>query len=396
MEVWTAVEAIYQSRTKHIRVDLDRKLQNTKLGSEGDVRAHFMSLTDLRKELSSMGKNYNDDEFALILLGSLPSSYESTISVINAVAYQVNADITPDQVVRLVTTEFDRRQMTKGKNNADKGIAANAQRQRDRRRNAECINCHRLGHFKSDCWAKGVDKEGQRPPRRNDNTDNRNDNRGNGGRNDGAGNRINRNRNSDNRNDDRNDDRNDNANTPADDIGAGAPIDFLNEDRSPSFPQAAHNTAHIHRQPEVEIELYDSSASRHLSPYRHRFTNYRAIPPRAITAPDQRVVYAIGTGDLQINVPNGSATTPILLRDTLYAPEIALTIISISRITRTGSSVTFKDKSCEIKNKSGKVIGTIPVSSNGLYKVEHNHLAESAKTGVEQVGMLEDVATSGI
>ena len=97
-------------------------------------------------------------------------------------------------------------------------------------------------------------------------------------------------------------------------------------------------------------------------------------------ATDNRVFYAIGTGDLQIDVPNGSATTPILLRDTLHAPEMTLTIISISRITRAGNSVTFKDKSCEIKNKSGKVIGTIPVTSNGLYKVEHNHSAASAKS----------------
>ena len=347
MEVWRAVETFYLSRTKYIRVDLDKKLQNAKLDSEGDVRAHFMSLTDLREQLSSMGKHYDEDEFAAILLGSLPSSYESTISAMNAVAYQINADITPDQVIRLVTSEFDRRQIMKGQNNAD-------ERKRDGRRNVECLNCHRRGHFKSDCRAKGGDKEGQRPPRRNDITDNPG--------------------------------RNENANTATADIEEWTAIEEIDEDRHPSFPQAAYSTDHISRQPEVEIELYSSGAMRHMSPFCHRFTNYRTIPPRAITATDNRVFYAIGTGDLQIDVPNGSATTPILLRDTLHAPEMTLTIISISRITRAGNSVTFKDKSCEIKNKSGKVIGTIPATSNGLYKVEHNHSAASAKS-VEHVGI---------
>ena len=342
MEVWRAVETFYLSRTKYIRVDLDKKLQNTKLDSEGDVRAHFMSLTDLREQLSSMGKHYDEDEFAAILLGSLPSSYESTISAMNAVAYQINADITPDQVIRLVTSEFDRRQIMKGQNNVD-------ERKRDGRRNVECLNCHRRGHFKSDCWAKGGDKERQRPPRRNDITDNPG--------------------------------RNDNANTTTADIEEWTAIKEIDEDR---HPQAAYSTDHIPRQPEVEIELYSSGATRHMSPFCHRFTNYRTIPPRAITAANNRVFYAIGTGDLQIDVPNGSATTPILLRDTLHAPEMTLTIISISRITRAGNSVTFKDKSCEIKNMSGKVIGTIPATSNGLYKVEHKHSAASAKS-VEHV-----------
>jgi len=59
-------------------------------------------------------------------------------------------------------------------------------------------------------------------------------------------------------------------------------------------------------------------------------------------------------------------------------PEMALTIVSISHIASIGNTVTFEDKSCKIKNKSGKVIGNIPASTNGLYKVEHSHMASSA------------------
>ena len=96
--------------------------------------------------------------------------------------------------------------------------------------------------------------------------------------------------------------------------------------------------------------------------------------------------YAIGTGDLQINVPNGDTTTPILLHDTLHVPDMVLTIVSIGRITSTGNTVTFKEKSCEIKNKSGKTVSNVPCNSNGLYKVDHAHSA-SAISPVEQVDM---------
>jgi transposase InsO family protein len=121
-----------------------------------------------------------------------------------------------------------------------------------------------------------------------------------------------------------------------------------------------------------------------MSPFRHRFKNYRSIPPRAITAANKCTFYAIGTGDLQVDVPNGDATTQVLLRDSLHAPEMALTIISIGRITSASHSVTFEPKSCKIKNPAGKLIGNIPASSNGLYKVEHAYFAANTSP-VERV-----------
>jgi hypothetical protein len=145
-----------------------------------------------------------------------------------------------------------------------------------------------------------------------------------------------------------------------------------------------YTTEHPSCQPDVEIELYDSGASRHMLPFLHRFKNYRSTPPRAITAANKRTFYAIGTGDLQVDVPNGGATTQVLLRDTLHAPEMALTIISIGRITSAGHSVIFEPKSCKIKNPAGKLIGNIPASSNGLYKVEHAYFAANTSP-VERV-----------
>src|SRR6266478_3675271 len=112
-----------------------------------------------------------------------------------------------------------------------------------------------------------------------------------------------------------------------------------------------------------------------MSPLRHRFTNFHPIPPRPITAADSQVFYAIGAGNLKIDVPNGSSFTSITLRDTLYALDMRQTIVSISRITAAGHSLTFEGMRCKIVNKAGKVVGDIPLSPNGLYKVEHSLVA---------------------
>ena len=365
MEFWNAIKDIYQSRSKMITVVLGKKLQNTKLEEDEDARAHFTKLSDLREQLASMGKNYDDDEYASILLGSLPSSYEPTISAINAAAYLSNTTVTPNGVIRLVTRQYDRRVIRKDKTKSgpEEALAVNGQRKD--RRNVECHNCHRKGHYKSECWAKGGDKEGHYPPKGGGNNNNRSNH------NNGISNNHNQDRKSKNWNDgdnnrsNRNNTRN-NSNPPQTAYSAGQ---FILQPRP---------------QPEVEVELYSSGASRHMSPFQQRFTNYRSIPPRGITAANKQVFYAVGTGDLQIDVPNENATTPVVLRDTLHVPEIAFTIVSIGRITSTGNTVTFENQSCKIKNKAGKIIGDIPTSSNGLYKVEHAHVASAASV-VEQV-----------
>jgi hypothetical protein len=118
-----------------------------------------------------------------------------------------------------------------------------------------------------------------------------------------------------------------------------------------------------------------------MSPFQHCFTNLRSIPPRPITAANNRIFYATGMGDLQINVPNGSESMHITLRDTLYTPEMTLTIISISKIASAGYSVIFKGKICKIKNKSGKTVGKIKARPNGLYRVDRPILAAAVTAG---------------
>jgi len=120
----------------------------------------------------------------------------------------------------------------------------------------------------------------------------------------------------------------------------------------------------------AEVELYNSGASRHMSPFCERFVTYREIPARPITAANNHVFYAVGAGDLQIQVLNGASSSKVLLRDALHTPEMGLTVVSIGCIVKAGFAVQFEDGSCKIK-KGGSIVGSIPTRANGLFKVEH-------------------------
>jgi hypothetical protein len=122
-----------------------------------------------------------------------------------------------------------------------------------------------------------------------------------------------------------------------------------------------------------EAELYNLEVSQHISPFRQCFITYCAISPCPITTADKRTFYAVGIGDLRIEVPNGPRSTQILLKDTLHAPDIGLTVVSIGWITSSGHSVAFKGNKCQIKNQNDVIIGRIPISVNRIYKVQHKY-----------------------
>jgi hypothetical protein len=63
-----------------------------------------------------------------------------------------------------------------------------------------------------------------------------------------------------------------------------------------------------------------------VSPFGERFANYKSILPCPITTADKRIFYAVGMGDLRIEVPNGESSTPIVLKDVLHALDMGITI----------------------------------------------------------------------
>ena len=100
---------------------------------------------------------------------------------------------------------------------------------------------------------------------------------------------------------------------------------------------------------------------------------------------DKRLFYAVGAGDIQIEVLNGATTSNVLLKDTLPTPEIGVTIVMISRIAKAGNSVCFTGNFCKIKNRNGNVIGCILKNANGLYKMQHNLSASMALERIDSI-----------
>ncbi|KAJ7187493.1 hypothetical protein GGX14DRAFT_485497 [Mycena pura] len=108
-----------------------------------------------------------DDNFIAILLGSLPESYDPYLAALTATSALLNQTIDPDTYIRGIGDEADRRGI-KNRAKEEKEAAYNANggsaghgRRGKRSSTVECYNCHKKGHIKAECWAKGGGKEGQ-------------------------------------------------------------------------------------------------------------------------------------------------------------------------------------------------------------------------------------------
>jgi LTR polyprotein gag-polypeptide-like protein/Pol polyprotein len=368
-DLWDTLKALFEGKSRTLLIDLGRKLQNTCYSDNEDVHAHLKKLADLHERLSTFGRTVDDNEYVSVLIGSLSTSYDTTINTLTTSCDVTNTDITPTAIIQIATNEYEKHLLCKGKGKTQDEAFTAKEQHKNKCKNVECFNCHRKGHYKSKCWAKGGGKEGEGPKKSGKCEDSEDKSK------DKAKDKCTRdstNAASENSSDDK---------SWAVIIG----IDDEGEGETCNTLSALTDNAVLTADSKPNVELYDSGASCHMSPSHHCFINLHSIPPRPITAANGKPFYAIGVGNLKITVPNGTSTTPITLKNTLYTPDMGLTVVSISHIAVAGYSVAFEGNSCKIKDKKGAIVGSIAASLNGLYKVEHPLMAVAA---VEQVNIL--------
>jgi len=420
-------------------VDLRRRLEQQHCAEKGDVRVHFATLRTMREDLSSMGHSPTDDDFYAILLGSLPSGYEPFISALNATSSVLGTYLSSDDLMQTLSDEYDCRNIGKTSKREENGAFHTGESSRKGKTLLKCFNCQKKGHKMADCWAEGGGKAGQ-GPRGRGKGNGKDDRKGKEDRRRGKESAASTTEdvawmatldNSDDTNcelltssfgpcpsidellDELLDDDFDNVSVadPCPDLqqmlsndedeldgGAGSEVweDWedngeigLTED--PGTEETAFTTTFDLGMLSqdglgsklVDIELFDSGASRHMSGQRHRLINFTKIEPKSITAADKRSFSAVGQGDMLIDVPKGKGTTRIRLRDVLYAPSMGLTLVSIGKITDSGASVLFHGNICCIHNSTHVLLAEIP-KDKGLYQTFTPH--------VESTGYVAKVA----
>ena len=360
-EMWKIVkEDATKKSTLHL-LDAEEQLQSMKLADNEDskthlteLKQHFQTMMDRRDNFIKMGSTISDTHFNIIIMSSLPDSYRPTLQTITAAerASKLSAttssqskQMKPDDLIEFIIEEAQHRVINDERSkNAESALAAHTKKTGKGKSGKKkksttdsdevCDNCSKAGHVKADCWSKGGGKEGQGPKQKKSKKEKQSE-------------------------------------------SAVVAVDENNDELFAFVCTSAYaNVAEALKVPKSKLgTCVDSGASRDYCPDHERFTNYRPIN-RNITTADGRTVKAIGMGDMHVELPNGSKKTKAIFKDAIHAPEMAFTLISISRLDKAGYSVTFAKGMCTIKNKSGRVIATIP-HSEGLYHIVASKEPES-------------------
>jgi hypothetical protein len=134
-------------------------------------------------------------------------------------------------------------------------------------------------------------------------------------------------------------------------------------------------------------ELYDSGATRHISPYQSDFTSYTPLsPPVFLNDANQQRFPTIGTRTLAFRVPNEGTESELALRNALHAPSVAYTLVSLGALDQEGYHCYLGDGRIEIFSPEGERVGQIPRTQQCLYKV--NRAPESAHA-TELISVME-------
>jgi gag-polypeptide of LTR copia-type len=112
-----------------VLVQLSQQLQSARCGNDDNVHEHFEKLANLREQLAAMGKSVPDNEYASILMGSLPMTYAGMLRSIAASAEMSGTAVSSAMVVKLATDEYDRRTLQSGKAQ-DKAFTADNQKKK--------------------------------------------------------------------------------------------------------------------------------------------------------------------------------------------------------------------------------------------------------------------------
>jgi len=121
---------------------------------------HIARLRQMQEELHIMGSKVPDEDFLMILLTSLPESWDNYTS--SFLGSSSNWPQLKSQELVGILIEEARRQ--KGHENGVTALQAKGRVGKESTSTEkECYNCHKKGHISKDCWAKGGRKEGQGP-----------------------------------------------------------------------------------------------------------------------------------------------------------------------------------------------------------------------------------------
>lgn len=169
--MWATMKANTTDKSQMFMVDAKARLRNMWCTELGDIKAHLVAMVSAQNELFGLSITVPDDDFAIMIMGSLPPLYHQLLSNVSAAAKMASTKVKPNDLIKFINeVDFRARDIAGGpgesalyaSNTSSKpGKARGKPADGKSTKKGKCHNCKREGHYESDCWRPGGGKEGQ-------------------------------------------------------------------------------------------------------------------------------------------------------------------------------------------------------------------------------------------
>ena len=384
---WDRVHDEFTAKSVYAQNDLESTFHEMRCAKGGDVRAFLTSLRYKREELAAAGVSITPKDYQRTVLKGIPEELARFASgILSSARLFSTTAVDTETLIDHVCEEADRLKNRRAKSHSkdpgakssatgDDALAATGTEGKKKRRKGKCHNCGKAGHWARECRSpKKEEKSAEDSPKA-----------------------------------EKSDKAQKSESKPVGSANAVATTNKAEDecwavDFSPSEPDAEDIIDESDWLREVEetaaavitpvsgdhgdrVELYDSGATRHISPYKTDFATYTTLdPPVYLNAANQQRFPAIGTGTLSICAPNGALSSTLTLHDVLHAPAVGYTLVSLGALDKRGYRTSIGGGTLELYTPGGDRIARIPQTGRGLYRTEHH--GDSANA-VETISIME-------